>query len=476
MENSGLQTFDFNYLDYSVLISYFVTILLIGFVFTRKKKKGGTNDFILGGRFLTLPIFVATLVATWYGNILGIGEFAYNDGIVAWMCFCFPYYIAAGFFAVFIAKKIRQSQSQTIPEQIEKKFGKKPAWLASLIVLIITIPASYSLMLGNLLQMFTGWDLWLCIVIGAAISISYLFTGGFRADVYTNVAQFIIMYLGFFILIVFAYLNFGSPFDMLAQLPAQHLEPAGKYSIQYILVWFIIAFQTFVDPSFHQRCAAATSPRTAQRGVWLSILFWMVFDTMTITSGLYAKAFIETSNSVLAFPLLGEAVLPHFWKGFFVVTLLAVVMSTLDSYSFISSITIGNDILRPILQKKGKLKISTERLTQIGLLITSLIAVLIAVLLPSAIEIIYKTASIAVPGLLFPLIISYSKKYTLSGKSSIFVMAVSSFVSAFWTAGNYLAQSNSFTFSEYFLEIEAMLPGIFVSLILCLILIKKKNE
>ena len=50
----------------------------------------GGVDYLLAGRRLTLPAFVATLVTTWYGGILGIGEYAWRFGISTWLVFGVP--------------------------------------------------------------------------------------------------------------------------------------------------------------------------------------------------------------------------------------------------------------------------------------------------------------------------------------------------------------------------------------------------
>ena len=41
-----------------------------------RRPTGDEADFLVAGRRLTLPGFVATLVASWYGGILGVGEYA----------------------------------------------------------------------------------------------------------------------------------------------------------------------------------------------------------------------------------------------------------------------------------------------------------------------------------------------------------------------------------------------------------------
>ncbi len=454
-------------IDIIVIIIYFGIILYIGFVLTKKKEVESEKEFLLAGRKLTLPIFVATLVATWYGSILGIGEFVYKSGFVAWVCFGLPYYISALIFGIFIAGKIRQFEFSSIPEQIEYFYGKKASRLSSLIILVITIPAAYILMLGIIIQMFSGWDLWFSIIIGAVLSLTYLFFGGFRADVYTNVAQFILMYFGFGILLLFSFQKFGGIQNWSYKLPDTHLKFFGDLDWQYVLAWYIIAFQTLIDPTFHQRCAAAKSPNIAKKGIFISIIFWAIFDFMTLTAGLFARANIETNSPLMAYPLLGEMVLPELWKGIFIVSILATIMSTLDSYAFISGFTVGDELKK--LKIFNSIKNNEKRTTQLGLLITSVIAILIAIMLPSAIEIIYKTSSIAIPGLIFPLLFTYFKAPPIKEKDTLWIMFSGSFSALVFTiAKNY----NWLIFAN----IEPMFPAIIFSGIMSLIFIVRAKE
>ena len=91
-------------IDITLIVAYFAAVVFIGFRAARKRKSGA-DDFLLAGSTLTLPIFVATLVSTWYGGILGVGEYSYRFGISNWVVFGVPYYIFALIFALFLSKK-----------------------------------------------------------------------------------------------------------------------------------------------------------------------------------------------------------------------------------------------------------------------------------------------------------------------------------------------------------------------------------
>ncbi|MCJ7800940.1 MAG: hypothetical protein MUP82_01125, partial [Candidatus Marinimicrobia bacterium] len=102
-------------LDFTIIIIYFVLVIAIGFYRSKLTTKN-SNNYILAGRKLSLPGFVATLVTTWYGGILGIGENTYNFGIQTWFIFGLPYYFFAILFAIFIAPRIRKLNFISIPD------------------------------------------------------------------------------------------------------------------------------------------------------------------------------------------------------------------------------------------------------------------------------------------------------------------------------------------------------------------------
>lgn len=461
--------FHLNPIDISIIILYISGVLFIGF--RRNKKTEASKDkdhYLLAGRKLTVPFFVATLVATWYGNILGVGEFVYNNGIVAWLCFGITYYITAVIYALYFAGRIRKLNIYSIPEQIRNRYGHVSSIIASIIVLIVTIPAAYILMTGYLVHLFTGWNLTLCVIGGAVVSVIYLHSGGFDSDVKTNTFQFVLMYVGFGVLLIFAVMQYGSPLKLFSELPANHTKLFGGLSWQYIFSWFLIACQTFIDPSFHQRCSAAESPATAKKGILVSVGFWIIFDILTLLTGLYARAHFQISDGAMAYPVLSEAILPVFWKGLFIVAMLATIMSTLVSYSFLSASTIGNDILDKIVNRKHN-RLSSYVLTNYGLLITMIFGIILALVLPSPIELVYRTASIAVPGLIMPLLLSFSSKNYLSNKTSIALMIVSVSSAALWYVGRFAGIHHMFN------DFEPMVIGIVVSLFMSIIIIARSK-
>ena len=103
------------------MLSYIVINLWVGLT---SKVNHSESEYFFAGRKLSLPALVMSLVATWYGGILAIGEHTYHHGIVTWIIFSLFYYMAAAAYAIFIAPRIAQNPFGSIPELIENTFGK----------------------------------------------------------------------------------------------------------------------------------------------------------------------------------------------------------------------------------------------------------------------------------------------------------------------------------------------------------------
>ena len=396
--------------DYLVLFLYVIILIIFGLYKTGSQSKNSEN-YLLAGRRLSLPGFVVTLVSTWYGGILGIGENTYSYGLQTWVIFGIPYYFFALIFAFFIAGQINSLNTISLPDHFHNYYGKKAGIISALFILILASPAPYILSIGILLQFTTGIPFGLSLILSTIISMSYIWFGGFKSVVKTDFLQFFFMFTGFFTLLIFSIKILGDVPLMLKSLPPLSLSLTGGASFKYILIWFFIALWTFVDPSFYQRCAAAKTPKTARNGIIISIIFWFLFDVLTLITGLYAKANLSNISPLLAFPELGAMVLPPFAYGIFIIGLLSVIMSSIDSLGFISATTFGRDILWRIQSESNqKSKNISVNLIRKGLIVTSFISIGLAFSVPSIVNLWYTIGSIIVPGLILPFLLSFKTK------------------------------------------------------------------
>lgn len=460
---------EFTLVDWGIILLYFG--LLVYLTWQRNWQETDEESFLLSGRKMTLAAFVATLVSTWYGGILGVGEFSYQNGLSTWLILGFPFYVFSALFAWLLAGRIRMNKALSLPEAVGNYYGDTAGRISAIPIFILVSPAPYILMLGLIFQYLTGGAghfLWYASAV-ALFSVAYVSFGGFSAVVHTDMLQIALMFSGFIFLIAFAGLEFGGFGKLLNVVPEDFSNITGGQDWQYILVWFFIALWTFVDPSFHQRAAAAKSPKTAKRGILISILLWSVFDFLTIFSGLYGWAILgpDLAEPIMVYPYLANEILPIGLKGLFFVALLATIMSTLDSYLFLSGQTLGRDLLVKLFPRT-----ENNTLTRISTLAAALIGILLIILYPSVIDLWYVIGSVMIPGLLIPVLGVYIRLFSLRKAWVLPTMIGSIGVSLFWLILGTVSEVSGYTY----LGIEPFYPGLATSVLLWLLGRVKKGD
>ena len=183
---------------------------------------------------------------------------------------------------------------------------------------------------------------------------------------------------------------------------------------------------------------------------------------MTVFTGLYALAILP-AGSESPYLDLAKHVLPPLAQGLFIVSLFAIVMSTVDSFSFISAFTIGKDLLAFLNYKQGDKEILYY--TRFGLVVTALFSILLALIFEYAMDIWYVVGSFTVPALLIPLI---SSLYQVKLKNPIWVMILPALISIFWYLYG-MAHLTLEGYPSYIWRLDPMYPGVFTSLILFII-------
>ncbi len=443
----------FDAADLVVIFLFFASVLAFGFYFGRKTGNQA-DDYLLSGRKVGLFLFILTNVSTWYGGILGVGEFTYRYGIASWFTQGLPYYFFAFLFALFFAKKIRKASLFTIPDKLSAVYGNKVGLFASVLVFILVSPAPYLLMTANLLSLIFGTGLMINLIISILLSVSYLFKGGFKSNIYADAIQFFVMFAGFILILIFAVSNYGGVGYLKSNLPADHLQLTGGASPTFIIVWFLIALWTFADPGFHQRCYSAKTGDVAVKGILISIVFWALFDFLTTSTGLYARAAIPgLSRPVLSFPLLAQKVLGPGLKGIFYAALFATIMSTLNSFFFLSATTVGRDFIFRLSKKHEDNKL--KKYTVYGLIISGIVSIVIAYIMPSVIEIWYTVGSLCIPAIILPVVGSYYYKLRIDKKIVFIEMLAAVGLSTLW----YFIRGR-FTGIKIISDLEPMLVGL----------------
>jgi SSS family solute:Na+ symporter len=440
--------------DLALVLLYVAALAVLAVVRGREEGSAG-RQYLLAGRTLTLPAFVATLVSTWYGGVLGVGEYSYRYGLSNWVALGGPYYVTGLLFAFVLARRARASALVTVPERLLRDHGPAVGTVGALVVFVNMLPAPYLLMLGALTERVFDLDGWIGagsglavgVALSAVFSMLVVFGGGFASVVRTNVLQFALMYGGFIVILPAALSAIGG-FEAFGRLPERYLAWDGGLGVQAVAVWYFIALQALVEPTFYQRCYAARTPDTARRGVLVSVAFWIVFDALTTATGIAARVLLpDLANPVEAYPALADAVLPPVLRGLFYVGLIATVMSTVESYLFVAGTTLGFDVPlawrawrrgRAQAEREAEEERANRRLTRLGLVIATILSIALALLAESVVALWWGIGSIVTPALLLPLVGGFFPAVRAGRRATLAAIVLAPLVAVGWMVPGWL--------------------------------------
>ncbi|MBS1577271.1 MAG: sodium:solute symporter [Bacteroidetes bacterium] len=202
--------------DIIITIAYILFIVTIG-LWSSKKKAGTTTtskEYFLAGKTLRWPVIGLALFATNISclHLISLAQSGFDTGLIygnfEWMA-AFTLILLA---VLFIPFYIRSGVS-TLPDFLEKRYnGACRNWLAGIsIVSAVVIHIAFSFLAGGIvLETLFGINMYVSIIIIAALTGLYTIIGGLRAVVMTESIQSIVLIIGAILITYFAWQHIGS--------------------------------------------------------------------------------------------------------------------------------------------------------------------------------------------------------------------------------------------------------------------------
>ena len=134
-----------------------------------------------------------------------------------------------------------------------KKLGHYSAFISSILIYLIGSPIPYIMILSTIISYVYDISIIYSISISILTSTLYIYTGGFKAIIRTDKLQFILMYIGFGIIVYKLFSTYGGYNFLLNNVPEANLKITENLSLSYIFSWFFISLIIVIDPSIFQR-------------------------------------------------------------------------------------------------------------------------------------------------------------------------------------------------------------------------------
>ena len=396
-------------LDLLVILAYLAVMLYIGYHSMKTVKTD--EDFVLAGRNVGNIYIILSLFASFTGlsGLFGTPQYVYEYGIAGWWWWAtFP--IGVFIMGMTMAKLLRRRMHVTLPDVEDVNHSSKAVRVAASLVTVWNYLAwTAGQVAGIVLVITTFTDLngTAAVIVAYIIIVLFTLLGGFRAVVYTDSLQAVLflVVLGLVIPAVLL-LHYDVP-EALAQTTSidGFYKLFGSVPAGTMITWWLLAPAGFIDNMALQRVFAAKDEKSAKGNITAAFLLMIIFGLILMFIGIMARFILPAgSDPASAMLNLSQLVLPKGMLGLLVAAFAGVAVSTASSTLLVCSSTLEQDVYS-VLRNTGKEKPASSLLVnRLVVVLVGLIALVLALKVPSVTQILMYGYSVYVPGLLLPVI------------------------------------------------------------------------
>lgn len=391
------------------LALYFALLVAIGLRFSRRMKS--LEDFFLASRSLPAWLVFLSLTASWFGatSILVTTDDAYRRGLGAVWLVGIPAIVTVLIFGVFLAGPIRRLDVITLPEMVEKRYGKTVRHLAALLIFwyMAVLASSQMVALGQFLGPFLGIPYIWSLAVGTGVVLIYLLRGGLFSVVATDVFQCLLLTVGVSALVTYlgrqsvtAGVSGTGPVQAAGRLnPFLNVGTDLLIALSFVLAWTI-------SPIAWQRVQAARTVKKARQGFLAAAAAFVVLYGLVVLIGILAKPVLDSRE--LRYPLISELILSEVgrWLGAILfVAVVAAILSTLDTAINAGALTLTRDVWYRLVEPESSGCAPAVRAGRAATVITAALAFLFATRFRSILNTLGLSSEIMAEGLFIPGII-----------------------------------------------------------------------
>lgn len=408
----------------AVFLIFMVFSLVIGFLFSKRSKN--LEDYFLASRSLSAPLVFLTVCASWIGasSMLVSTDEALLRGISSFWVMGMPTVVTVLIFAILLARPIRRLSILSLPDLVEKRYGRVVRHMSSVLIVwyMVLLGASQMVALGQFLRLFLGTSYLTSLLIGTAVVLAYSLLGGFLSVVATDGIQFLFLAVGLGTLVLVMIVGHGlhGIADAAASMGKNHYFDFFFDAKRNILIFFSFTLAWTVSPITWQRIQGAKNQRSAVRGLWFAAAFLLaayaglvLIGMMSLPAGpadlsgrpLLARIIVSLGASPLGLLLF--------------IAIVAAVMSTLDTAINTGALSLAHDLIgqTPFICKKQE----SPFLGRISTLLIAISSLCVATQFQSILRTLGLASEIMTEGLFIPGIamIFLRKRYPAAGAFSL---------------------------------------------------------
>ncbi len=352
-------------IDWVCVVVYLGAMALMGLYFGRRNTD--TEEYFVGGRRFPGWAIGLSMVGTAISSItfLSLPADAYKTYWLRFLPYTFMP-VAAALAAWLFIPFFRRGRTMTAYEYLEARFGASiRAYGAATYIAAQLLRVSFILYLvATMLEMLTGVDETVCILVAGSFVAVYTIVGGIDAVIWTDVIQTVVLLLGSLLCLVTIVVLLPEGMGQIFEIAAAHekfalgdrvdgtLVRTGwtiDFSQKTVPLMLLMSFNFFLTDfatgqHYVQRYCSARSLAEARRAMWTNVLVGVPtwFFYMFLGTALFAFFQVYPEPEAIAMldgrekpegivPFFVLNYLPHGIAGIVVAAALAAGMSSLDS-------------------------------------------------------------------------------------------------------------------------------------------------
>ena len=386
----------------SCFILYIAATILFGWWMTRKKQSG--EDFLLGGRslplFLTLGTTLATMVGT--GSSIGAVGKGFQNG---WAGSLFGIGGALGIFVTaWLFANARKHKFMTMAEEISSYVGANRMVLNTIGILTLLANIGWlgahiiggAAYLTHVTELHPVYAKCL-IAIGFGV---YSAIGGYKAVVWTDTLQALVLFVGFIATGIFAMEILGG-WEGLKETNAAISAKTDRNILNDLSLILVIGVGVLGNPTFRQRIYSGNSVENIRKAFIFSGILYLAFAAIPSIIGMAAwKSFPELSNSNadLAFPKLATETLPVALGVLVILAGLSATLSSASSDAIAAVAVLVRDVFKLFFGRTPH-PAQVVPVSRVSLVITSVLALAMALSAKTILDYIQMMISLFIVGM-----------------------------------------------------------------------------
>ena len=283
--------------------------------------------------------------------------------------------------------------SVTVPDYLESRFRDTShvIRIVSAVALVIFVTCYVSAQIdatGQAFEDFLHWNYFVGALLGFAVVLLYITSGGFLAVAWSDVFQGALMFIGLVALPIVGLISIGGVEVLWDKLSVVDLnddgqlgdmiswtagDPVNAVSIGSILGLVLIGLGFLGAPQIFVRFIAMRSEQEIPKGTAVALTWTLLADSGAVLIGMIGRAALNsTGEEVLADTV--AYFMPPFIVGLYIAIVLAAIMSTADSLLVVASSAAIRDVYQKVLHPEATDKelVGKSRIATIGIALFAL--------------------------------------------------------------------------------------------------------